>query len=248
MDQITETKQVSDALSAKSTTTTLDELRKKGKQQVKVIRATDIAAMITETVYRVMQDADNLSDEDRDAFVERSKAEFAKVVRVRRAEAAEHEARQDQLQTVTEELTRVNQELAEVRSGGAGQAPAGEAPSSDLLMRMMSEMADMKAQLANRPAAGDGGGGGGAGGGGGGDMAAALEKISASLDSRLDKMGRKMGISNAVEGSEVKYDSLFNDDAEANLESNMGDVQVKRKTGGGIAGNLERLKKLKGGG
>lgn len=241
MDQITETRQVSDALAAKSTTTTLDELRKKGKQQVKVIRATDIAAMITETVYRVLQDTDMLSDEDREHFVERSKVEFAKVVRVRRQEAAEHEAREQQLHQVTEELARVSQELTDARSGGA-PAPGGEAPSSDLLMRMMSEMADMKAQLATQPAGGAPATGDAAG------MAAALEKISSSLDSRLDKMGRKMGISSAVEGSEVKYDSLFNDDSEANLESNMGDVQVNRKTGGGIAGNLERLKKLKGGG
>jgi hypothetical protein len=39
---------------------------------------------------------------------------------------------------------------------------------------------------------------------------------------------------------------LFRDDGKS-LESNMDNIQVKQKSGGGIAGNLARLKKLKGG-
>jgi hypothetical protein len=57
-----------------------------------------------------------------------------------------------------------------------------------------------------------------------------------------------MGISSAVEARDVKCESLFDSDDDANMESNMGDVELKQNTGGGIAGNLARLKKLKGDG
>ena len=57
-----------------------------------------------------------------------------------------------------------------------------------------------------------------------------------------------MGISSAVEAGDVKLDGLFNTDLAEGLESNMDDVQVKKRTGSGIAGNLEKLKKLKGDG
>jgi hypothetical protein len=89
------------------------------------------------------------------------------------------------------------------------------------------------------------------GGGGSGDsdaLAALLDKLTGTLNERLDKFGRKMGISSAVEAGDVKLDGLFNTDVAEGLESNMDDVQVTRKTGSGIGGNLEKLKKLKGDG
>ena len=76
---------------------------------------------------------------------------------------------------------------------------------------------------------------------------AAIEKLAGSLNDRLEKLGKKMGISAAVEGGDVKFDGLFKDTGK-DLESNMGNIQVKQKSAGGIAANLERLKKLKGGG
>ena len=78
------------------------------------------------------------------------------------------------------------------------------------------------------------------------DVTAALEKLAGSLNDRLEKLGKKMGISAAVEGGEVKFDGLFKS-ADKDLESNMGNVEVKQKAGGGIAANLAKLKKLKGG-
>ena len=81
----------------------------------------------------------------------------------------------------------------------------------------------------------------------GGDLTAALDKMAATLNERLDKFGKKIGVSSAVDAGEVNLDALFNDDLEV-MESNMDSVEVKQKTGSGIAANLERLKKLKGGG
>ena len=121
----------------------------------------------------------------------------------------------------------------------------------DLLRARDQEIAELKAQLA-------GGGAGVAGAAGTAsagtaataaaapEISAALEKLAGSLNDRLEKLGRKMGISAAVEGEEVKFDGLFKDTGKS-LESNMENIQVKQKAGGGIAANLERLKKLKGG-
>jgi hypothetical protein len=57
-----------------------------------------------------------------------------------------------------------------------------------------------------------------------------------------------MGISAAVESGDVDMSSLFDKSMDVQLESNMDDVKVKTSKGAGIAANLERIKKLKGGG
>ncbi len=121
----------------------------------------------------------------------------------------------------------------------------------ELVMKLMTEVAELKAKMmtgtgpASAPAAASGGGGGG---GADPEISEALNKLAGSINDRLEKFGRKMGISSAVEAGDVSFDGLFAHGQDENLESNMDDVQVKKKTGGGIAANLARLKKLKGGG
>jgi hypothetical protein len=77
-------------------------------------------------------------------------------------------------------------------------------------------------------------------------VADALDKIASSIDGRLEEFGRTMGGTAGVEASDVKFAALFNQDYEAGLESNIEDVQLKKEAGAGIAGNLERLRKLRG--
>jgi len=62
----------------------------------------------------------------------------------------------------------------------------------------------------------------------------------------FESMLGKMGISSAVEADSVNLEGLFRDDGKQ-VESNIDSVETKQKSGGGIAANLERLKKLKGG-
>ena len=118
-------------------------------------------------------------------------------------------------------------------------------------MRMMTEMAEMKAEIAQRQAGAPGAAAPAApaapAAGAADGVAEALGQISANLNSRLDQFGKKMGISSAVDAKDVNFGAMF-DQIEEVDESNMGDVEVKKKTGGGIAGNLARLKKLKGDG
>ena len=80
------------------------------------------------------------------------------------------------------------------------------------------------------------------------DFSAAIEKLTGSLNDRLEKLGKKMGVSAAVTSdAPVDFGSMFKD-SDKELESNMNNIEIKQKTGGGIAANLARLKKLKGGG
>jgi hypothetical protein len=81
------------------------------------------------------------------------------------------------------------------------------------------------------------------------DFSAALEKLTGSLNDRLESIGKKMGISSAVESdTPLDFGGMFNSDDEVKLESNMDNIKVKQTSAGGIAANLARLKKLKGGG
>jgi hypothetical protein len=76
----------------------------------------------------------------------------------------------------------------------------------------------------------------------------ALERLTTSMNERLEKMGRKMGISSAVDADQTSLDGLFANLEEQRVESNFDSVEVKQRQTGGIAANLARLKKLKGGG
>lgn len=138
--------------------------------------------------------------------------------------------------------------FAAANAAAAAAPPAPSAgPSSDLLLSLVSEMATLKANLlhaqaqarpepvaAPQPAMPD--------------FASALEKLTGSLNDRLESLGKKMGVSAAVSGdAPVDFAGMFKDTGK-DLESNMDNIEVKQKAGGGIAGNLARLKKLKGGG
>lgn len=154
---------------------------------------------------------------------------------------AEAEAMREHVQTLRAQPVAVPVAVA-------APAPAA-APSSDLLMSMVQEMANLKANLMNvqaqraaatastaapAPAVPD--------------FSAAFEKLAGTLNDRLEKLGKKMGVSAAVAGDQpVDFGGMFKDDGKQ-LESNMDNIEVKQKAGGGIAANLARLKKLKGGG
>lgn len=75
-----------------------------------------------------------------------------------------------------------------------------------------------------------------------------LARIVGSLDQKIEKMGKKMGVSSAID-SEVDFKSLVNravDDSQK-LESNIDNLETEKRAGAGIAANLARIKKLKGG-
>jgi hypothetical protein len=57
----------------------------------------------------------------------------------------------------------------------------------------------------------------------------ALERLTSSMNERLEKMGRKMGISSAVEADQSSLDGLFANLDEQRVESNFDAVEVKNR-------------------
>lgn len=260
--------EIKEALSARSRTATLDELRSEGRKRVRLIRAEHVAAMISEAVHSAIELSGLIAPEEADKLVERSRQEFKSILREREQELqrahqveetlAEREQELAALKIVAEttaaELAAVQAELHRVRAQfeslqeqqAVAVAPAAAAPptgpSTDLLLSLVQEMTTLKANMLAQqqaqpvaaPAAPD--------------FSAAIDKLAGSLNDRLEKLGKKMGVSAAVEGdAPVDFGGLFKDTGKT-LESNIDNIEVKQKAGGGIAANLARLKKLKGGG
>lgn len=263
---------VKEALSARSRTATLDQLASEGRKRVRLIRAEHVAAMITEAVHKAIEQSGQVSQEEVDRLVEQSRQEFRGIFQQREQEAERAHALADDLASeqrrvedlterlanesarareLREQLAEREAELEALRSElesaraeprqAAAAAPARDhaaMASPEVLAMLMNEIATLKAAQQARgpaqsaPAA---------------DLTQALDKLAGTLNDRLEQFGRKMGISSAVEAGAVNFEGLFKDQGPA-LESNMDNIQVKEKAGGGIAANLARLKRLKGGG
>ena len=243
MESVTDIKE---ALAARSRTATLDELRSEGRRRVRVIRTEHIAAMISEAVHSAIEQSGLLAPEEVTRLVEKSRQEFRAILKEREQEVQKAHDVEEELAQRTSELAELKQALAAAQAGGghatsavaaAGAAPAGQ---NDLVMSLVNEMATMKANLLQQQQ-------GSAKAAPSGDFTAAFEKLAGSLNDRLESIGKKMGVSSAVGGdAPVDFGNLFKDTGK-DLESNMENIEVKQKAGGGIAGNLARLKKLKGG-
>lgn len=257
--------EIKEALSARSRTATLDELRSEGRKRVRLIRAEHVAAMISEAVHAAIEQSGLIAPEEAEKLVDKSRQEFRAILREREQEAQRARENEEaleqreqeladtrrQLAELTETLASARAELAEARADTAARraeaaptpAAAGAGPSSELLMSLMNEMANMKANMLHQQAAPQSATAAPAA-----DFSAAIEKLTGSLTDRLEKLGKKMGVSAAVESdAPVDFGGLFKDTGKE-LESNMDNIEIKQKAGGGIAANLARLKKLKGGG
>jgi hypothetical protein len=303
--------EIKEALSARSRTATLDELRSEGRKRVRLIRAEHVAAMISEAVHSAIEQSGLIEPAEAEKLVEKSRQEFRSILREReqevqrahdteealaereqqltvlRASCAEREHElvelRDRFDALSQSLAAVRHELedahAEIEALRAAPAPViapspaavrpaavatqfhaaaapapAAGPSPDLLMSLVNEMANLKANLMHQqqvaagptptpapvpvtvaaPAVPD--------------FSAAFEKLAGTLNDRLEKLGKKMGVSAAVDSNApVDFGGLFKDTGKT-LESNMDNIEIKQKAGGGIAANLARLKKLKGGG
>lgn len=127
-----------------------------------------------------------------------------------------------------------------MRPAATASAPAGI--NAELVYRLMGELADLKAR-ANMPAAQAAPATGAADA-----LTGAIQQLTNTFTAKLETLSRKMGVSSAVQSDAPNLAALFKHEDSKKLESNLDNVTVKAKSGTGIAANLERLKKLKGGG
>jgi chromosome segregation ATPase len=244
--------EIKEALSARSRTATLDELRSEGRKRVRLVRAEHIAAMISEAVNTAIEHSGLVGPDEVERLVTKSRHEFQSILQQREqeqrtAQATEQtlEERESELEALRAQFEELQQSLAQTQQALAAAKAAPAAPAgapTELLMSMMQEMATMKANLLHQQQAPTPAAPAGA------DLTSAIEKLTGSLNDRIEKLGKKMGVSAAVDSdAPLDLGGLFKDTGKE-LESNMQNIEVKQQSGGGIAANLARLKKLKGGG
>ena len=294
-----------DALTARSHTATLDELKSKGRRSVRVIRADDVAQMIDAAVNQAIADSGMMSSDEVEELEQKSREQFHALLERRQAEMAELRQAADELRGTKAELARMREHdagtlaekeglrgerdqaamrlrnsetqreqlVAAVRAFEAQRDEAlmrvraleselakthAETPTTvasgmntDIVYRLMGEIAEMKAKSAMQPApaptpapppvaanpnaTADA-------------LAGALQQLTNTFTQKLESIGRKMGVSSAVEADAPSLTNLFKHQEGAKLETNFDNLTVKAKSATGIAANLERLKKLKGGG
>jgi len=265
MESVTRIKQ---ALAERSRTASIDDLRTEGRRQVRIVRTEHVVAMIAEAVQAAVENSGMLTQQQVDELLRQTRSEFQEVLK-RRSDAANEaeELRSELLQredalrqlraevlSLRQALDQTQQDLDQARSElnapradedtfaqdvapepdfGEIVEPRTPAPAAPAAPRAQ-QPAQPQAAPAQPAAAGQP------------DFSAALEKLAGTLNDRLEQIGRKMGISSAVEADSVNLEGLFRDDGKQ-VESNIDSVETKQKSGGGIAANLERLKKLKGG-
>ena len=145
-----------------------------------------------------------------------------------------------------EELDKRVKELEHELTVARQTPPPAPAPQADasamLMMKLMEEIQTLKSQQGAAPQAP-------AQAAGGGELESKLAGIVGNLDAKLERLGKKMGVTSAVE-SDVDFNALVSRamEEEQKLESNIDTVEVEKREGAGIAANLERIRKLKGGG
>jgi DNA repair exonuclease SbcCD ATPase subunit len=215
-------KDVKQALTARSRTATLEQLRDEGRSKVRVIKAEHIAALINEAVAKAIERTGLIPKGEAEGLVEQSRREFKSLLQERESELQRASEVEELLREKEQELQRLSGELQDAQAA-------------------LKQIEQARAKT------GTGGFAAVAGTAVTPDLAAALDKLAGSLNDRLESIGKKVGISAAVEGGEVDYAGLFKH-ADKDIESNIENIQVKQRAGGGIAANLARLKKLKGGG
>lgn len=265
MESVTRIKQ---ALAERSRTASIDDLRTEGRRQVRIVRTEHVVAMIAEAVQAAVENSGMLTQQQVDELLRQTRSEFQEVLK-RRSDAANEaeELRSELLQredalrqlraevlSLRQALDQTQQDLDQARSE-LNAAPATENPFSqdvapepdfgEIVEPRTPAPAAPAAPRAQQPAQPQAAPAQPAAAGQP-DFSAALEKLAGTLNDRLEQIGRKMGISSAVEADSVNLEGLFRDDGKQ-VESNIDSVETKQKSGGGIAANLERLKKLKGG-
>ncbi|MSR48334.1 MAG: hypothetical protein EXS13_14945 [Planctomycetes bacterium] len=250
---------VRNELQLRSTRTTLDELRRKGLDQVRVIRSSQILDLIERAVDRAFELRGAATPpEDRAGLLKDSAAIFRDMLR------SEMEKQQGTAQKSLDELKeRVGQGALELRKleerlverdGQLSESRARQAEldaelrvlrqraqagtSQDLLDELKSLRKEIArpvpvAVQATAVAAESGA------------VERRLQSLGAELSSQLERIGRKVGASSVAEEAPVDLAGLFQSIPE--LEGNLDAVEAKERKGSDVTDALARMKSLRGG-
>lgn len=221
--------EVRSELDSRSTRTTLDELKRKGLQQVRVIRSSQILQMIERAVDAALaRRGQKLGSHDREGVVSDVQEQLAAM----QQEVAARDAALNEAQAKTAELDAQLRVMKSRKEGGAPQ---------DLLDELRSLRQEIQARPAAAPAAAA------AGGEVSGAIAERLASLGAELSSQIDRIGRKVGVqSSEDEAPTAELANMFASSI-PEVESNMDSVEAEERKGSDVSDALARMKSLRKG-
>jgi len=250
---------VRNELQTRSTRTTLDELKRKGLEQVRVIRSSQILDLIEQAVDRALARRDaTAAPVEREGLLKDSAAIFRDMLRtemqqqqgqaqksldelkgrldqgsVDKQQYEERIAERDR--QLAESLARQAELDAELRVLRSRSQAAGS--SQDLLDELRSLRKDIARPAAPVAAAAEASGG---------VIEQRLQSLGAELASQIEKIGRKVGVAPA---DEVPADigALFSSvQAIPDLEGNLDAVSAQERKASDVSDALARMKSLRG--
>lgn len=257
--------EVRSELNSRSTRTTLDELKKKGLEQVRVIRSSQILQMIERSVeVALAKRGANLSPKEKDGVVADSSKVLNEMMRAEMTTARAQDAKkidemraamsaaQSQVQALTQQVAakealiaeaaaktaELDAELRVIKSRAPGSSP------TDLLDELRALRSEIHAKpsapapaavVAGDPAVQ-------------GAIAEKLASLGAELSSQIDRIGRKVGVAASTNDDvpTAELASLFASSI-PEVETNMDNVEAKESKGGDVGDALARMKSMKKG-
>jgi uncharacterized protein YhaN len=250
--------EVRSELNSRSTRTTLDELKKKGLEQVRVIRSSQILQMIERSVeVALAKRGANLSPKERDGVVADSSKVLNEMMRAEMTTARAQDAKKiDEMRAAMSALQQqvtakealiaeaaaktaeLDAELRVIKSRAPGSSP------TDLLDELRALRQEIHAKpSAPAPAAAVAGDPATQGA-----IAEKLASLGAELSSQIDRIGRKVGVAASTNDDvpTAELASLFASSI-PEVESNMDSVEAKESKGGDVGDALARMKSMKKG-
>ena len=249
---------VRNELQSRSTRTTLDELKKKGLDQVRVIRSSQILDLIERAVDRAFELRGAATPpEERAGLLKDSATIFRDMLRseMEKQQGSAQKSLDELKERVgqgAQELRKLEERLAE-RDGQLSESRARQAEldaelrvlrqraqagtSQDLLDELKSlrkEIARPVPVAVQAPAAAVESGA----------IEKRLQSLGAELASQLDRIGRKVGAASVAEEASVDIAGLFQSIPE--LEGNLDAVEAKERKGSDVTDALARMKSLRG--
>lgn len=252
---------VRNELQSRATRTTLDELKKKGLDQVRVIRSSQILDLIEQAVDRALaRRGGTAAPEERAGLLQDSAAIFRDMLRteMEKQQGAAQKSMDDLKRRVEQgatDLGRLQESLVEREAQLAeSQARQAELDAELRVLRqraqagtsqdLLDELKALRREIARPapaapapaplpvpalPSAGA--------------IERRLESLGAELASKIERIGRKVGVAPAEETA-VDLNGLFQSIPE--LEGNLDAVEAKERKGSDVTDALARMKSLRG--
>ena len=257
--------EVRSELNSRSTRTTLDELKRKGLEQVRVIRSSQILQMIESAVeVALARRGQKLSTNERDGVVEDSSKVLKEMMRAEMATARTQDAaKMDEMRKAMTAAQTQMQALQQQVAAKEAQLTESAAKTAELDAELrvikgrqngssptdlLDELRALRQEIHAKPSAPAPAAAGVGDPAVSGAIAEKLASLGAELSSQIDRSGRKVGVaaSTTDDAPTAELANLFASSI-PEVESNMDSVEAKESKGGDVGDALARMKSMRKG-